>query len=221
MNTIKLNFYFLQQICIFYLGCCKRCVSFFLGVLKKRQMSWQAYVLSYWQTWEYSSPSLKPSHSIKNNRTKNRKIYLKRERFQNPSSRIALYHNVYFSNLDELFTFWISVNDTKHCKNAAIPRIPGIPGIPGITVTSQGRHRELLGQLIKNERHKLWNQIYIHNREKQTIKVARKTNLPTEFCPLLFWRLPDHRDSAPKFDRAVKQLGRWQENWKLVKSGMQ
>ena len=49
-------------------------------------------------------------------------------------------------------------------KNADIPRIPGIPGIPGITVTSQGRHRELLGQLIKNERHKPWNQIYIHNR---------------------------------------------------------
>ena len=104
MNTIKLNFYFLHQICIFYLGCFKRCVSF-SGSFKKRQMSWQAYVLSYWQTWEYSSPSLKPSHSIKNNRTKNRKIYLKRERFQNPSSRIALYHNVYFSNLDELFTF--------------------------------------------------------------------------------------------------------------------
>ena len=82
-----------------------RDVSVFSGSFKKRPMSWQAYVLSYWQTWEYSSPSLKPSHSIKNNRTKNRKIYLKRERFQNPSSRIALYHNVYFSNLDELFTF--------------------------------------------------------------------------------------------------------------------
>ena len=79
--------------------------------------------------------------------------------------------------------FWIRQNIAK---NADIPRIPGIPGIPGITVTSQGKHRELLGQLIKNERYKLWNQIYIHNREKQTIKVARKTNLPTVFCPLLF-----------------------------------